>query len=164
MSLVAKIIDTKNQSAWFDFKGAKFKIKNIKTPMYLIANDRVSDRIVTDGFNLEMVNEHSKRFLELHQEAIATFLIEDWQGVSFAEVVDGEPVVTEVQYNAENAKKLLSMGDMGFEITAFIETKAKELQAKIDKEHYDILGKLDSSTNGQSTEATKQQKDTQESK
>lgn len=170
MSLVVKIIDTKDKSAWFDFKGkdggilARFKVKNSRNDMYLVASDRVNDRIITDGFSIKNITKDSERFLSLRQDAISHFLIEDWEGISFAEVDGDNPEVVEVDYTPQNAKRLLSMGDMGMSIMFFIEDKAAELQKSIDEEQLEILGKLDSSTNGQNTEATKQPKATQESK
>ncbi len=48
-------------------------------------------------------------------EAVACHLIEDWKGVVFVEEgPNGEQLKSEPAYNAENATKLLNMGDLGF--------------------------------------------------
>lgn len=161
MKLVAKIIDNKSVSKWFEYKDdngnvvAKFKVKNIGNKQYRVAEQRALDQVMTKGFDVGTVSAEDQTYNDLLRETVAHYLIEDWSGISFQEVIDGIAIEKEAAYSVENAKTLLKLGDIGIIVWHFVRTKAEELQQEIDAELNDTLGKLSYSTNGQSTEATK---------
>lgn len=77
-----------------------------------------------------------KLFHELLLEAVACHLIEDWKGVVFVEEgPNGEQLKSEPAYNAENATKLLNMGDLGVSLWSFIRTESErfnQMQTNIE--------------------------------
>jgi hypothetical protein len=92
-------------------------------------------------------DENGKLYHELLLDAARAHLIEDWKGVVFAEVVEGETVETEKPYTSENVSKLLNLGDIGLLIWSFIKEQAQKIQEEADKGKATILGKSSSSTN-----------------
>lgn len=161
MSLSVGIIKPKNVSKWVEYKDlegnvlAKFKVRGIGYKSYQVAIERANHQITSKGFNVESADVGDKLFHELLYDAAACHLIEDWQGISFLE--DG--VEKEVAFTTENAKKLLSMGDIGVVIWAFIKEHADKIQKEADGYKAEIMGKFDSSTDGQNTETTEQPKE-----
>lgn len=161
MSLSIGIIKPKNVSKWVEYKDfegnvlAEFKIRGIGYKSYQVAVERANHQINAKGFNVEFADVGDKLFHELLYDAAACHLIEDWKGIVFNE--DG--VEKEVAFTTENAKKLLSMGDIGVVIWAFIKDHADQIQRDADGYKTEIMGKSDSSTDGQSMEMTEQQKE-----
>lgn len=158
MSLNVLISKPKNISKWVQYKNdddvlAEFKVRGIGYKSYQVAVERAQNQIATNGFNVDDASPENKLFHELLLDAAACHLIEDWKGVVFLE--DGKE--KEVPYTTENAKKLLTMGDIGSVIWAFVKNEADKMQREADEYKNDILGKLSNSTSGQSTETTEQQ-------
>ena len=65
-------------------------------------------------------------------EAAAYYLIEDWEGITFREIINGKVVETEQGYSQENAAKLLNMGDLGTVVWMFVLDKATKMQDEIN--------------------------------
>ncbi|HGQ7187495.1 TPA: hypothetical protein ACL42F_003689, partial [Acinetobacter baumannii] len=99
------------------------------------------------GYDVMVKDENAKLYHELLLDACAAHLIEDWKGIVFSEVVDGQPVESEKPYTPENASKLLNQGDIGIAIWLFIKEQAQKIQEEADKDKALILGKSSSSTN-----------------
>lgn len=96
--------------------------------------------------------------------AAACHLIEDWKGVVFVEVnADDEQVKTEPPYNAENATKLLNMGDLGISIWSFIRKESEKMQKEADAYKDEVVGKSQPSTttptNSRASRTTKKSKE-----
>ena len=80
-------------------------------------------------------------------EAVACHLIEDWKGVVFVEEgPNGEQLKSEPAYNAENATKLLNMGDLGVSLWSFIRTESEKIQSDANQYRDDVVGKSQPST------------------
>ena len=161
MSLVVGINKPKHVSKWCDYKDAddnvlaSFKVRGIGYKPYQIALERVNNQISSKGYNVETATKEDSLFHELLFDALSVHLIEDWKGIDFEEVINGEIVRREVPFTTEKAKEALRDGDNGPIIWLFIKNQAEKMQLEADSEKLEILGKLASSTNGQSTEATK---------
>lgn len=161
MSLVVGINKPKQISKWCDYKDendqvlASFKIRGIGYKPYQIALERVNNQISSKGFNVETASKEDSLFHELLFDALSVHLIEDWKGIDFEEVINGEIVKREVPFTTENAKNALRNGDNGTIIWMFVKQEAEKMQAEADREKLDILGKSEAFTIGQSTEAIK---------
>ena len=158
MSLNIGIYKPKNVSKWVEYKDeegnvlAEFKVRGIGYKSYQVAIERASNQVATKGYNVEYATSEDKLYHELLLEAAACHLIEDWKGISFAE--DG--VEKEVPFTTENSKKLFAMGDLAIVIWHFIKKQSEDIQREADGFKNEVLGKLNSSTSGQSTETTEQ--------
>ena len=159
MSLVIGINKSKQVSAWREYKDgegnvlAKFKIRGSGYKPYQIAIERAQNQISSKGYNVDTASKEDNLFHELLFDAVAGHLIEDWDGIDFEEVVNGEIVKKEIPFTTEKAKEALRYGDNGPVIWLFIKSEADKMQADADKERLEILGKLSNSTIGASTEA-----------
>lgn len=158
MSLTAAIRESKNISKWFEYtdtegnKLASFKIRNADYRPYQSALERAKNQQASKGFNVQAASENDKLYDELLLEAVAYHLIEDWDGISFREIVNGKAVDTEQGYSPGNAAKLLNMGDIGSIVWMFVLDKATKMQEEINLRQAEILGKSKSSTTGAETE------------
>lgn len=161
MSLVVGINKPKQVSKWCHYKDendqvlASFKIRGIGYKPYQIALERVNNQISSKGFNVETASKEDSLFHELLFDALSVHLIEDWDGIDFEEVINGEIVKREVPFTTENAKNALRNGDNGTIIWMFVKQESEKMQAEADREKLDILGKSEAFTIGQSTEAIK---------
>ncbi|MEG9592763.1 hypothetical protein V6W83_18785, partial [Acinetobacter baumannii] len=109
-------------------------------------------QISSKGFDVAKATAEDKLFHELLLEAVACHLIEDWKGVVFVEEgPNGEQLKSEPAYNAENATKLLNMGDLGVSLWSFIRTESEKIQAEANQYRDDVVGKSSASTSGQSS-------------
>jgi hypothetical protein len=151
MALKVAIQESKNVSAWKDYKDAetgkvlaKFKIRGANYQAYLVGLERAQNQIASKGYNVSMATGEDKLWHDLLMEAAGCHLIEDWQDVVFLE--KGKEV--EVSYSAENATKLLSMGKTGMQIWNFIKAQAVLIQIEADKLEAETLGKSSNSTDG----------------
>lgn len=152
MTLVVEIKESKNVSLWKEYKDAKgnvlaeFKIRGAAYPAYQVAIERAHNQVSSKGFDVTKASSSDKLLHELHLDAAACHLIEDWKGVALKE--KGE--IIEVPYSPENAMKLFNLGDIGPQIWAFIKTQSELIQYQSDLEKAEILGKSESSTSTQS--------------
>lgn len=161
MSLVIGINKPKQVSKWCDYKDeegnvlASFKVRGIAYKPYQKALEMAQNQISSKGFNIETANKDDNLFHELLFDALSVHLIEDWKGIDFEEVINGEIVKREVPFTTENAKNALRNGDNGTIIWMFIKQESEKMQAEADREKLDILGKSVAYTNGQNTEVIK---------
>ena len=159
MSLVVGINKPKQISKWCDYTDAdgtvlaSFKIRGIAYKAYQKALEMANNQVSAKGFNVDTASKEDSLFHELLFDAVAVHLIEDWKGIDFEEVVNGEIVKREVPFTTENAKNALRNGDNGAVIWLFVKTEAEKMQAEADREKLDILGKSVNFTIGQNTVA-----------
>ena len=159
MSLVIGINKSKQVSGWREYKDgegnvlAEFKIRGSGYKPYQIAIERAQNQISSKGYNVDTASKEDNLFHELLFDAVAVHLIEDWKGIDFEEVVNGEIVKKEIPFTTEKAKEALRYGDNGPVIWLFIKSESEKMQADADKERLEILGKLSSSTTGVNTQA-----------
>ncbi|EIB6858176.1 hypothetical protein KC095_11515 [Acinetobacter nosocomialis] len=153
MALEVNIQRNKDVSLWREYKDAEgnvlaeFKIRGISYKPYQVALERVNNQITSKGFDVALASKEDKLYHELLLEAAACHLIEDWKGVVFVEVnADDEQVKTEPPYNAENATKLLNMGDLGISIWSFIRKESEKMQKDADAYKDEVVGKSQTST------------------
>lgn len=153
MALEVNIQRNKDVSLWREYKDAEgnvlaeFKIRGISYKPYQVALERVNNQITSKGFDVALASKEDKLYHELLLEAAACHLIEDWKGVVFVEVnADEEHVKTEPPYNAENATKLLNMGDLGISIWSFIRKESEKMQKEADAYKDEVVGKSQTST------------------
>ncbi|MGT2583397.1 hypothetical protein ACVR1R_19720, partial [Acinetobacter baumannii] len=59
---------------------------------------------------------------------------------------NGEQLKSEPAYNAENATKLLNMGDLGVSLWSFIRTESEKIQSDANQYRDDVVGKSQPST------------------
>ncbi|MCU4589094.1 hypothetical protein KTJ20_10060 [Acinetobacter ursingii] len=157
MALEVNIQRNKDVSLWREYKDtegnvlAEFKIRGIGYKPYQVALERANNQISSKGFDVKNASKNDKLYHELILEASACHLIEDWKGIVFVEEnSDGEPIKAEPTYDAENAIKLLQMGDVGVSIWLFIKSEAERIQLEADAYKVEVMGKSQSSTNSQS--------------
>lgn len=161
MSLVIGINKSKQISKWCDYTDsednvlASFKIRGIGYKPYQIAIERAQNQISSKGYNVDTASKDDNLFHELLFDAVAVHLIEDWKGIDFEEVVNGEIVKREVPFTTESAKNALRNGDNGVIIWGFVRAESEKMQAESDREKLEILGKSVNFTSGQNTVATK---------
>lgn len=161
MSLVVGINKPKQVSKWCDYKDedgkvlASFKIRGIGYKPYQISIERAQNQISSKGFSVDTAGKDDSLFHELLFDAVAVHLIEDWKGIDFEEVINGEIVKREVPFTTENAKNALRNGDNGAIIWMFVKQESEKMQAEADREKLDILGKSEAYMSGQNTEVTK---------
>ncbi|MFW6586395.1 hypothetical protein [Acinetobacter baumannii] len=153
MALEVNIQRNKDVSLWREYKDeegnvlAEFKIRGIGYKPYQVAIERANNQINSKGFDVTKVAEGDKLFHELLMEAVACHLIEDWKGVVFVEEgTEGELIKSEPAYNAENATKLLNMGDLGVSLWSFIRTESEKIQSEANQYRDDVVGKSQHST------------------
>jgi len=141
MALEVNIQRNKDVSLWREYKDeegnvlAEFKIRGIGYKPYQVALERANNQITAKGFDVAKASPDDKLFHELLLEAVACHLIEDWKGVVFVEEgPNGEQLKSEPAYNAENATKLLNMGDLGVSLWSFIlnQKRSKRKQTSIE--------------------------------
>lgn len=156
MALKAEIQKSKNVSLWKEYKDAEgnvlaeFKIRGEAYKPYRVALERAQNQVASKGYNVSTASAEDKLYHELLLDATACHLIEDWKGVIFSE--NGKEA--EQACTPENAIKLLSMGDIGIAVWAFVKSHAEKIQTEADQAKADTLGKPQSSTDGtQETEA-----------
>ncbi|AOA58220.1 hypothetical protein [Acinetobacter larvae] len=156
MALKVQIEKSKQVCQWKEYKDvegnvlAEFQINGINNKAYLVAVERASNQINQKGFDVTAADASDKLYHELLMEAVACHLIKDWKGVTFDE--NGE--VIEPPYSKEAAIKLLTSGDIGIYLWAFIKEQAVKIQEEANKVKLDTLGKSESSTSGKpSTES-----------
>lgn len=151
MALEVEIQKSEEISLWKEYKDAKgkvlaeFKIRGIANELYQVAIERAHNQISSKGFDVTKVNKGDKRLHELHLDAVACHLIEDWKGVVLVE--DGKK--QEVPYTPENAMKLFNLGDIGILLWAWIKTQSEQIQTEANKVLSDTVGKSSDSTNTQ---------------
>ncbi|WP_461196799.1 hypothetical protein [Acinetobacter pittii] len=170
MALEVNIQRNKDVSLWREYKDAEgnvladFKIRGISYKPYQVALERVNNQITSKGFDVALASKEDKLYHELLLEAAACHLIEDWKGVVFIEVnADDEQVKTEPPYNAENATKLLNMGDLGISIWSFIRKESEKMQKEADAYKDEVVGKSQPSittpTSSRGSRTTKKSKE-----
>lgn len=171
MALEVNIQRNKDVSLWREYKDeegnvlAEFKIRGIGYKPYQVALERANNQITAKGFDVAKASPDDKLFHELLLEAVACHLIEDWKGVVFVEEgPNGEQLKSEPAYNAENATKLLNMGDLGVSLWSFIRTESEKIQAEANQYRDDVVGKSSASTSGQSSAQKKKRTTTVKSK
>ncbi|AMX20168.1 hypothetical protein IEC338SC_3053 [Acinetobacter pittii] len=170
MALEVNIQRNKDVSLWREYKDAEgnvlaeFKIRGISYKPYQVALERVNNQITSKGFDVALASKEDKLYHELLLEAAACHLIEDWKGVVFVEISADEQVKTEPPYNAENATKLLNMGDLGISIWSFIRKESEKMQKEADAYKDEVVGKLSASTSGASSAQKKKRTTTAKSK
>lgn len=153
MALEVNIQRNKDVSLWREYKDtegnvlAEFKIRGIGYKPYQVALERANNQISSKGFDVAKATAEDKLFHELVLEAVASHLIEDWKGVVFVEEgPNGEQLKSEPAYNAENATKLLNMGDLGVSLWSFIRTESEKIQSDANQYRDDVVGKSQPST------------------
>lgn len=153
MALEVNIQRNKDVSLWREYKDkegnvlAEFKIRGIGYKPYQVALERANNQISAKGFDVAKATAEDKLFHELVLEAVASHLIEDWKGVIFVEEnAEGELIKTEPPFNAENAFKLLNMGDLGISLWSYIRTESEKIQAEANQYRDDVVGKSQTST------------------
>lgn len=153
MALEVNIQRNKDVSLWREYKDeegnvlAEFKIRGIGYKPYQVALERANNQITAKGFDVAKASPDDKLFHELLLEAVACHLIEDWKGVVFVEEgPNGEQLKSEPAYNAENATKLLNMGDLGVSLWSFIRTESEKIQSDANQYRDDVVGKSQPST------------------
>lgn len=150
MALKAEIQKSKNASLWKEYKDssgdvlAEFKIRGDSYKPYRVALERAQNQVASKGYNVSTASIEDKLYHELLLEAAACHLIEDWKSVVFSE----DEKETEQPYTPENAVKLLSMGDVGISVWAFVKKCAEQIQVDADRVMVDTLGKSQSFTDG----------------
>ncbi|WP_459661280.1 hypothetical protein ACL9Z5_001373 [Acinetobacter calcoaceticus] len=170
MALEVNMQRSKDVSLWREYKDkegnvlAEFKIRGIGFKPYQVAIERANNQINAKGFDVAKATTGDKLFHELLMEAVACHLIEDWKGVVFVEEnAEGDLVKSEPTYNAENATKLLNMGDLGVSIWSFIRTESEKIQAEANQYRDDVVGKSQPSTptrtNTRASQTTKKSKE-----
>ncbi|MCE6007571.1 hypothetical protein [Acinetobacter soli] len=170
MALEVNIQRNKDVSLWREYKDeegnvlAEFKIRGIGHKSYQVALERVSNQITSKGFDVALASKEDKLYHELLLEAAACHLIEDWKGVVFVEAnSDDELIKTEPPYNAENATKLLNLGDLGISIWSFIRKESEKIQKEANQYRDDVVGKSQPSTptpiNSRDSRTTKKSKE-----
>lgn len=143
MTLVVEIKESKNVSLWKEYKDAEgnilaeFKIRGAAYPAYQVAIERAHNQVSSKGFDVTKASASDRLLHELHLDAAACHLIEDWKGVALKE----NDEVIEVPYSAENAMKLFNLGDIGPQIWAFVKTQSELIQFEADKHRDETLGK-----------------------
>jgi len=151
MSLKVGIVRSSEVSKWCTFETAggqaEFKIRGIGHKPFQVALEKAGNQISSKGYDVMVKDENGKLYHELLMDAAGAHLIEDWKGVVFAEVVEGETVEIDQPYTPENASKLLNLGDIGLLIWSFIKEQAQKIQEEADKDKAKILGKSSNSTN-----------------
>ena len=158
MSLVIGINKSKQISKWCEYKDdkgnvlAEFEINGIDYKPYKVAIERASNQISSNGFNVETATTENKLYHELLLDACACHLIKNWKKVTFS--IDGEE--TEMPYTPENAMTLLNMGDIGVAIWHFVKTESEKMQKEADAFKVEMVGKSNSSTDGQNMEMKEQ--------
>ncbi|WP_202742115.1 hypothetical protein [Acinetobacter calcoaceticus] len=150
MALKVGIVRSSEVSKWCTFETAdgqaEFKIRGIGYKPFQVALEKAGNQITSKGYDVMVRDENSKLYHELLLDAAGAHLIEDWKGVVFAEVEDGETVESEKPYTPENASKLLNLGDIGLLIWSFVKEQAQKIQEEADKDKATILGKSLNST------------------
>ncbi|MNV08330.1 hypothetical protein D3C71_987940 [compost metagenome] len=150
MALKVGIVRSSEASKWCTFETAdgqaEFKIRGIGYKPFQVALEKAGNQITSKGYDVMVKDVNSKLYHELLLDAAGAHLIEDWKGVVFAEVEDGETVESEKPYTPENASKLLNLGDIGLLIWSFIKEQAQKIQEEADKDKAMILGKSSNST------------------
>ena len=152
--------EPKTVSQWVDYlndsgeKQGRIKIRGIAYPKYQVELDRLSTIYLREKRCIEFNG------VELtHNQAIfsivAQHLVEDWDGVA----IEFEGEITEVPYTAEIAFNIMRWGKdlAGASLAGWVIGKATSIQADADAFKADVVGKSESSTNGQDL-ATKQAK------
>ncbi|MEJ7580652.1 hypothetical protein WKI22_08950 [Acinetobacter baumannii] len=151
MALKVGIVRSSEVSKWCTFETAggqaEFKIRGIGYKPFQVALEKAGNQISSKGYDVMAKDENGKLYGELLFDAVGAHLIEDWKGVIFTEVEDGEIVEIEQPYTPENASNLLNLGDIGIVIWSFIKEQAQKIQEEADKDKATILGKSSSSTN-----------------
>ncbi|MBJ9739690.1 hypothetical protein I5523_08540 [Acinetobacter oleivorans] len=150
MALKVGIVRSSEVSKWCTFETAggqaEFKIRGIGYKPFQVALEKAGNQITSKGYDVMVRDENSKLYHELLLDAAGAHLIEDWKGIVFAEVVDGETIESEKPYTPENASKLLNLGDIGLLIWSFVKEQAQKIQEEADKDKATILGKSSNST------------------
>ncbi|MND24577.1 hypothetical protein D3C81_110350 [compost metagenome] len=151
MALKVGIVRSSEVSKWCTFETAdgqaEFKIRGIGYKPFQVALEKAGNQITSKGYDVMVKDVNSKLYHELLLDAAGAHLIEDWKGVVFAEVEDGETVEIDQPYTPENASKLLNLGDIGLLIWSFVKEQAQKIQEEADKDKATILGKSSSSIN-----------------
>ncbi|MDV7526380.1 hypothetical protein R4527_02000 [Acinetobacter baumannii] len=159
MALKVGIVRSSEVSKWCTFETAggqaEFKIRGIGYKPFQVALEKAGNQISSKGYDVMAKDENGKLYGELLFDAVGAHLIEDWKGVIFTEVEDGEIVEIEQPYTPENASNLLNLGDIGIVIWSFIKEQAQKIQEDADKDKATILGK---SSNCTSTKRPMRQK------
>ncbi|WP_284083526.1 hypothetical protein [Acinetobacter nosocomialis] len=170
MALEVNIQRNKDVSLWREYKDkegnilAEFKIRGIGYKPYQVALERANNQISAKGFDVAKATVEDKLYHELVLEAVASHLIEDWKGVIFVEEgPKGELIKTEPTFNAENAFKLLNMGDLGITLWSYIRTESEKIQAEANQYRDTVVGKSQTSTptrtNTRGSRSTKKSKE-----
>jgi len=150
MALKVGIVQSSEVSKWCTFETAdgqaEFKIRGIGYKPFQVSLEKAGNQITSKGYDVMVKDVNSKLYHELLLDAAGAHLIEDWKGVVFAEVEDGETVESEKPYTPENASKLLNLGDIGLLIWSFVKEQAQKIQEEADKDKATILGKSSNST------------------
>jgi len=117
MALKVGIVRSSEVSKWCTFETAagqaEFKIRGIGYKPFQVALEKAGNQISSKGYDVMVKDENGKLYHELLLDAAGAHLIEDWKGVVFAEVVEGETIEIDQPYTPENASKLLNLGDIG---------------------------------------------------
>jgi hypothetical protein len=152
--------EPKTVSQWVDYlsdsgeKQGRFKIRGNTYPLFQVELGRLNS-IYMDNQKYIEYNSVPLTHIQAIFLAVAKHLIEDWSEVYFK--VDGE--VLEVPFNTDFASKLFLWGDglSGVIVAGWALEQSKTIQANANAFKAEVVGKSESSTDGQDL-ATKQAK------
>lgn len=132
---------------WVDYPDspAKFKIRGIGYHKYQIAAERKANTIWLQGLDILDIPDNAESSIGLELKSIV-HLIEDWQNVSFKDKKGNMEL--NVPFSVENAVRLVTTGNVGVVIWAFIKDEATRIQEEADAYKNELLGKLEKPTTG----------------
>ena len=146
----------KQVSKWVKFEFgedkhvSEFKIRGVKHKPYLIAHERIQNNFNVSGLKIENIDPGEFTFQEMLFKIASEYLIEDWKDVDVK--VDGE--IKSVAFDKDIAFDMMRFGGTdGVILWDFIVSNARKIQDEADAYKIEVLGKLNSSTNGANTEA-----------
>jgi len=139
-------------SAWVDYtheEGLSFKIRGIKYKPYVVAHERCGNLLQSKGFDPKEATINDNTSQELVMTCVAYHLIEDWKGLT----KNDNPV----PFDKDLAKDMMLYGGAnGVLLWHFITSEAERIQNEADGIRAEVMGKSETFTSGQNTQAPKQ--------
>ncbi|KLT73252.1 hypothetical protein PL75_03230 [Neisseria arctica] len=134
------------EARWVDYKDgdetlARFLIKPIEDSRYQVAVERNQIGTRADGVTIDNIADDARPFLEKDAEAVARYLLVDWDGVEDA---DGNAI----KYSPETAYEVLTKTQIGLVLWAWIKEQAEAIQAEAYKDRDELVKKPLNGTNG----------------
>ena len=110
----------------------------------------IQNNFNVSGLKIEDIDPGEFTFQEMLFKIASEYLIEDWKDVDVK--VDGE--IKSVAFDKDIAFDMMRFGGTdGVILWDFIVSNARKIQDEADAYKIEVLGKLNSSTNGANTEA-----------